>query len=144
MFRAFLQHVQSPRRVDRQSALAAAFYAFEAVVCAAIVTGLYTYLQPGSAMWAVVSAVLVLQPGWEQSYGASATRFASNLIGALPGAIVDKLHGHGAVDAMAACSWRGLQRASVAPRVVSGTGLFCLGRTRGPSPLLCRRASGLR
>jgi uncharacterized membrane protein YgaE (UPF0421/DUF939 family) len=53
-------------------------------------------------MWAVVSTVLVLQPGLEQSYGASATRFVSNLIGAMTGAIVDKLHGHAAIDVMLA------------------------------------------
>src|SRR5262249_4456664 len=56
----------------------------------------------GNAMWAIVSAVLVLQPGLEQSYGASATRFVSNLIGALTGAAVDKLHGHGPADVMVA------------------------------------------
>ena len=63
---------------------------------------IYGYFQLGSAMWAVVSAVLVLQPGLEQSYGASATRFVANLTGALTGAIVDKVHGHGAADLMIA------------------------------------------
>ena len=53
-------------------------------------------------MWAIVSAVLVLQPGLEQSYGASATRFVSNLIGALTGAAVDWLYGHGGVDVIVA------------------------------------------
>jgi uncharacterized membrane protein YgaE (UPF0421/DUF939 family) len=101
MFRSFLKMVQSPRRVSRASVLTAAFYALEAVVCAAIVI-VYRRFALGSAMWAVVSAVLVLQPGIEQSYGASATRFVANLTGALTGAAVDHLHGHSAADVMIA------------------------------------------
>ena len=102
MFRSFLNLVQSPRPLDRASALGAAIYALESVVCTAIVMYVYDRFDLGSAMWAVVSAVLVLQPGLEQSYGASATRFVSNLIGALTGAVVDRVHGHGAVDVMVA------------------------------------------
>jgi uncharacterized membrane protein YgaE (UPF0421/DUF939 family) len=102
MFRSFLKKVQSPRRISRASVLSAAFYALEAVVCAAIVMVVYRRFALGSAMWAVVSAVLVLQPGIEQSYGASATRFVANLTGALTGAAVDRLHGHSAAEVMVA------------------------------------------
>jgi uncharacterized membrane protein YgaE (UPF0421/DUF939 family) len=98
MLRSFLNLVQSPRKIDRGSLLAAAVYALESLVCMAIVVYCYQRFDLGSAMWAVVSAVLVLQPGLEQSYGASATRFVSNLIGALTGAAVDHLHGHSAAD----------------------------------------------
>jgi uncharacterized membrane protein YgaE (UPF0421/DUF939 family) len=77
-------------------------YTLQAVACATIVLLIYGHFELGSAMWAVVSAVLVLQPGLEQSYGASATRFVSNLIGALTGAVVDHLHGHSAADVMVA------------------------------------------
>jgi len=102
MFRSFLKLVQSPRPLGRHSVLGAALYAMQAVICAAIVILIYWHFQLGNAMWAVVSAVLVLQPGLEQSYGASATRFVSNLIGALTGAAVDRLHGHEAADVMVA------------------------------------------
>jgi uncharacterized membrane protein YgaE (UPF0421/DUF939 family) len=102
MLGSFLKMVQSPRRVNRASVTGAALYAFEAAVCMLIVVFMYQRFQLGSAMWAVVSAVLVLQPGLEQSYGASATRFASNLIGALTGAVVDRLHGHGTADVIVA------------------------------------------
>ena len=102
MIRSFLNLVRARRPIDRDSILGAVLYALEAVVCTAIVIYIYQQFQLGSAMWAVVSAVLVLQPGLEQSYGASATRFASNLIGALTGAMVDKLHGHTAADVMVA------------------------------------------
>jgi uncharacterized membrane protein YgaE (UPF0421/DUF939 family) len=102
MFRSFPSLVRAPRPIDRNSVLGAVLYALQAVVCTWIVIYIYQRFQLGRAMWAVVSAVLVLQPGLEQSYGASATRFVSNLIGALTGAVVDKLHGHGAADVMAA------------------------------------------
>jgi uncharacterized membrane protein YgaE (UPF0421/DUF939 family) len=102
MLRSFLKHVQAPRRLTRASAVAAAFYAAQAVVCTFVVIAIYNRFELGSAMWAVVSAVLVLQPGLEQSYGASVTRFISNLIGAITGALVDKLHGHGPADVMLA------------------------------------------
>jgi uncharacterized membrane protein YgaE (UPF0421/DUF939 family) len=102
MFRSFLKLVQSPRPIGRSSILGAALYALQSVICATILILLYRHFQLGSAMWAVVSAVLVLQPGLEQSYGASATRFLSNLVGALTGAVVDRLHGNGAADVMVA------------------------------------------
>jgi len=102
MFRSFLKLVQSPRAVDRSSVLGAALYAVEAVICASAVSFVYRYFQLGSALWAVVSAVLVLQPGLAQSYGASATRFVSNLIGALAGVAVDRLFGHGWAEVMVA------------------------------------------
>lgn len=100
--RSFLRLVQAHRRIDRDSLLTAAVYAAQAVVCTFLVMFVYDRFGLGSSMWAVVSAVLVLQSGLKQSYGASATRFVSNLIGALTGAIVDKLHGNGPVDVMVA------------------------------------------
>lgn len=102
MFGPILKQVQSPRPVNRASVTGAALYAFEAAVCMLVVVLIYQRFQLGSAMWAVVSAVLVLQPGLEESYGASATRFASNLIGAATGAVVDRLHGHGTADVIVA------------------------------------------
>jgi len=102
MFRSFLRLAQSPRAVDRASLTTAALYAAQAVVCAIVVMLLYNRLHWGSPLWAVVSAVLVLQPGLKQSYGASATRFLSNLVGAVTGALVDHVHGHGPVDVLVA------------------------------------------
>jgi uncharacterized membrane protein YgaE (UPF0421/DUF939 family) len=102
MFGSFLRLVQARRAIDRDSLITAAFYAGQAVVCTFLVMFVYARLHLGSAMWAVVSTVLVLQPGLRQSYGASATRFVSNLIGAVTGAVVDKLHGHGPADVMVA------------------------------------------
>jgi len=102
MFRSFLRLVQSPRRIDRVSAVTAAVYATQAVICTFLVMYVYERFQLGGSMWAVVSAVLVLQPDLKRSYGASATRFVANLIGALTGAVVDKVHGHGLVDVMVA------------------------------------------
>jgi uncharacterized membrane protein YgaE (UPF0421/DUF939 family) len=82
--------------------MGAALYALEAAVCLLLVLWIYERFQLGSPMWAIVSAVLVLQPGLEQSYGASATRCVSNLIGALTGAAVNWLHGHDALDVIVA------------------------------------------
>lgn len=102
MFRSILKQVQAPRPLSRAGVIAAAFYAAQAVAAALVVMAIYHCFELGSGMWAVVSAVLVLQSGVEQSYDASATRFIANIIGAFTGALVDKLHGHGPGDVLVA------------------------------------------
>ena len=62
--------------------------AFEAVICTfGIVWGFALVHKPG-AIWALVSAVIVLRPGFEDSLRASEVRIAANIVGALVGVVV--------------------------------------------------------
>lgn len=62
--------------------------AAEAVICTfAIVWGFRMAHKPG-AIWALVSAVIVLRPGFEDSLRASEVRVAANVVGALVGVVV--------------------------------------------------------
>ena len=62
--------------------------AVEAVICTfAIVWGFQLAHKPG-AIWALVSAVIVLRPGFEDSLRASEVRIAANVVGALVGVVV--------------------------------------------------------
>ena len=62
--------------------------AVEAVICTfAIVWGFQLAHKPG-AIWALVSAVIVLRPGFEDSLRASEVRIAANMVGALVGVVV--------------------------------------------------------
>jgi hypothetical protein len=62
--------------------------AVEAVICTfGIVWGFALAHKPG-AIWALVSAVIVLRPGFEDSLRASEVRIAANVVGALVGVVV--------------------------------------------------------
>jgi uncharacterized membrane protein YgaE (UPF0421/DUF939 family) len=79
---SFLSEIQADRNRDRQSLIESAAYAAQAVVAVLLVTSLYRWWGKGSAMWAAVSAVLVLQPRFRRSIAASAIRVIANLLGA--------------------------------------------------------------
>ncbi len=60
----------------------------EAAVCALLlVYGFKAADKPG-AIWALVSAVVILRPGFEDSLRASQARVAANLLGAVMGVVV--------------------------------------------------------
>lgn len=68
--------------------LATLVQAVEAVICTfGIVWGFALVHKPG-AIWALVSAVIVLRPGFEDSLRASEVRIAANVVGALVGVVV--------------------------------------------------------
>ena len=92
---ALRQLVQSPRPTRKQTLLVAAVFAAQVVACATVLHGAYHFAHAAGVNWAIVSAVLVLQPGIEQSIAASAVRIAANLIGALIGLFVGYTLGTG-------------------------------------------------
>jgi len=78
----FLSEIQAQRTIDRESFAESCAHAAQAVVATLLVAALYQWLAHGSAMWAAVSAVLVLQPRFHRSLAASAIRVIANLLGA--------------------------------------------------------------
>lgn len=91
--------------------------AVEAVICTfAIVWGFQLAHKPG-AIWALVSAVIVLRPGFEDSLRASEIRIAANMVGALVGVVVSvaaRASGPGQIAAALAlviliCHWPPLE-----------------------------------
>jgi uncharacterized membrane protein YgaE (UPF0421/DUF939 family) len=60
----------------------------QAAICAVLIVKGYDFARASGAMWALVSAALVLQPGFSQSLAASAIRVVANLLGAGIGAAI--------------------------------------------------------
>jgi uncharacterized membrane protein YgaE (UPF0421/DUF939 family) len=83
-----LRDIQAQRQLDLQSLTDSCAYAVQAVIATLVVLALYDWLGrydwlgKGTAMWAAVSAVLVLQPRFRRSLAASAIRVIANLLGA--------------------------------------------------------------
>lgn len=92
---ALLTLIQSPRRTTRQTLAVATMFAVQSVICTLILTFAYARAHSAGVYWAIVSAVLVLQPGIEQSISASAIRIAANLIGATTGLAIGWAFGTG-------------------------------------------------
>jgi uncharacterized membrane protein YccC len=74
--------IQAKRDITSQSVAESVVYAGQAVVATLVILAGYDWAGKPGAMWAAVSAVLVLQPGFRQSLAASAIRVAANLLGA--------------------------------------------------------------
>jgi uncharacterized membrane protein YgaE (UPF0421/DUF939 family) len=83
-----LSDIQAQRQTDRETVLESCAYAAQAAIAATLVIVLYRWMGSGSAMWAAVSAVLVLQPRFRRSLAASAIRVIANLLGAGVGVLV--------------------------------------------------------
>src|ERR1035441_6718322 len=62
--------------------------ALEAIVCTFGLMWLFAAAHQPGAIWALVSAVIVLRPGFEDSLHASKVRIAANVVGALVGVSV--------------------------------------------------------
>lgn len=65
--------------------MAAAFFALELALAATLISSIYNFLGKPGSMWAIISAVLVLYPGINQSFSAALLRIAANLLGGLVG-----------------------------------------------------------
>ncbi len=71
-------------------------YAVQVVLCSGLLWGVYAQVGAPGANWAVVSSVVVLQPGVTQSIQASIFRIVANLLGALVGLAFGSTLGTGA------------------------------------------------
>ena len=76
-----LDSIQAQRESNRETFAEACVYAAQAVVATLVVLAAYRWAGKPGGMWAAVSAVLVLQPGFRRSLAASAIRVIANLLG---------------------------------------------------------------
>lgn len=80
--------IQAQRNITGQTVAESSVYAGQAVVATLVILAGYDWAGKPGAMWAAVSAVLVLQPGFRQSLAASAIRVVANLLGAAIAVVV--------------------------------------------------------
>jgi uncharacterized membrane protein YgaE (UPF0421/DUF939 family) len=76
-------------RANTPQSLAAAFvFAAQAALCALLVPVVFNVAHWPGITWALVSSVLILQPGLRLSVAASLTRFVANMLGAGVGTLL--------------------------------------------------------
>jgi uncharacterized membrane protein YgaE (UPF0421/DUF939 family) len=92
---AFLRLVRAERRTTRQTLQLAFLYALQAILSSALLIVGYDLTHARALNWAIISAILVIQPGIEQSLAASAVRIAANLVGGLTGLAIGAFLGDG-------------------------------------------------
>jgi uncharacterized membrane protein YgaE (UPF0421/DUF939 family) len=90
-----LRLIQADRPTNRETLQTAALYAGQVVFAVSLLMEGYHLWGSPAALWAVVSAILVVQPAMEQSIAASAVRIAANLVGGFAGILVGYLLGNG-------------------------------------------------
>jgi uncharacterized membrane protein YgaE (UPF0421/DUF939 family) len=73
----------------------ATMYASQAVVCCAVLWVAFSLAHAPAVSWAMISAILVLQPQLRQSLSVAATRIAANLVGAGVGLAIGSTLGEG-------------------------------------------------
>jgi uncharacterized membrane protein YgaE (UPF0421/DUF939 family) len=103
---------------DRKRLADTLVQAFEAIVCTFLVVWGYAAAHKPGAIWALVSAVIVLRPGFEDSLRASEVRIAANIVGALVGVAVGVVTGSAGAPEIALalaltiviCHWRPLEK----------------------------------
>jgi len=83
----FLEAVQAQRDRTRESLAESCVYAGQAVIATVVILAAYNWAGKSGGMWAAVSAVLVLQPGFRRSLASSAIRVVANLLGVGIGAL---------------------------------------------------------
>jgi uncharacterized membrane protein YgaE (UPF0421/DUF939 family) len=84
---SFLEAIQAQRERTRRSLAESCVYAGQAVIATIVILGAYNWAGRSGGMWAAVSAVLVLQPGFQRSLASSAIRVIANLLGVGVGAL---------------------------------------------------------
>jgi uncharacterized membrane protein YgaE (UPF0421/DUF939 family) len=92
---AILRLIQADRPSNRETLQTAALYAGQVVFAVLLLLEGYHIWGSSAALWAVVSAIMVIQPAMEQSIGASAVRIAANTIGGFAGILVGHFWGDG-------------------------------------------------
>ncbi len=87
---AFRMVLKLPRPTMKQTLELAALYAAQAVICVVLLKMLFCrFVWPGS-IWAFISAILALQPGWSQSVVTSVIRIVATVVGATVALLMSK------------------------------------------------------
>jgi uncharacterized membrane protein YccC len=92
---ALRQIFKLPRPTIRETAIFSALYIVQAIVCILALKALYSWLGWLGVLWAMISAVLALQPGTAQSLATSVVRILANTVGAVVGYLVGRYLGDG-------------------------------------------------
>jgi uncharacterized membrane protein YccC len=92
---ALRQIFKLPRPTARETAIYAALYIAQAIVCILALKALYLAIGWLGVLWAMISAVLALQPGTAQSLATSVLRILANTVGAVVGYFVGRYLGDG-------------------------------------------------
>jgi uncharacterized membrane protein YgaE (UPF0421/DUF939 family) len=92
---AILRLIRADRPTNRETLQTAVLYAAQVVLAVSLVMGGYHLWGSPAALWAVVSAILVIQPAMEQSIATSAVRIAANIVGGTAGIVVGRFLGEG-------------------------------------------------
>ena len=85
-----------------QSLLLASIYASQAIICTAVLVKGYNLAGAPGMGWAIISAILVLQPGLDASLAASISRICANIVGAAVALLVEHYFGFGTWQLLAA------------------------------------------
>ena len=92
------ERIRTGRQLSTKSLVEGMIMALEAAICAVVIINGYNMAHLSGAMWAVVSAVLVLQPAFDQSFSTALVRVVANLFGAAVGSLITVSHGHSVED----------------------------------------------
>ena len=79
---ALREALKLSRPTLRETLIVAALYAAQAIVCVVFLSWLYHSRHWLGAVWAMIAAILALQPGLSQSVVTSVIRIAANTVGA--------------------------------------------------------------
>jgi uncharacterized membrane protein YgaE (UPF0421/DUF939 family) len=96
------QMFKLPRPTVRETAIFAALYIAQATVCILALKVLYAAVGWLGVLWAMISAVLALQPGTAQSLATSVLRILANTVGAIVAYVVGRYLGNGLWQLLAA------------------------------------------
>lgn len=99
---ALQQVFKPPCPTRRECFLLAGIYAVQALLCTAILTLGYKLNHAPGMGWAIISSILVLQPGLVASLAASISRICTNVIGATIALLITRYFGSGTAQLLAA------------------------------------------
>jgi uncharacterized membrane protein YgaE (UPF0421/DUF939 family) len=84
-----------PRATMRESMILATIYAAQAITCTILLTIGYQHAKALGLGWAIISAIIVLQPGIQASLATSVSRILANIVGAIVAVAVVRFAGDG-------------------------------------------------
>jgi uncharacterized membrane protein YgaE (UPF0421/DUF939 family) len=93
--RAIREVFKLPRATMRESMILATIYAAQAITCTILLTIGYQHAKAPGLGWAVISAIIVLQPGIQASLAISISRILANIVGAIIAVAVARFAGDG-------------------------------------------------
>jgi uncharacterized membrane protein YgaE (UPF0421/DUF939 family) len=89
---AFKAVIKMPRPTVLETLELAALYAAQAVVCVVLLKLLFGHFGWQAEIWALISSILALQPGWSQSVVTSVIRIIATTVGAGVALMVSWIH----------------------------------------------------